>query len=48
VTEAARVGADTVELNLEVSDVASLFDDHIAGPATESVPKWVEGLLSDG
>ena len=48
VTEAARVGADTVELNLEVSDVASLFDDHIAGPATESVPKWVKGLLSDG
>lgn len=48
VAEAARAGARTVELNLEPSEVASLFDEEIGGPATESVPRWVEGLLSDG
>lgn len=45
VREAAHAGARTVELNLERSDVAGQFDEHILGPATESVPIWVEGLL---
>ena len=48
VSEAARAGAFTVELNLEPSDVASLFDEQIGGPATESVPDWVERMLSGG
>ncbi len=46
VTEAARAGARTVEINLEASDVAGLFDDRLTGPASESVPAWVETLLS--
>ena len=45
VAEAARAGAWTVEINLEPSDTATLFDDRIFGPATETVPKWVAGLL---
>jgi len=45
VAEAARHGAQTVELNLEPSDVASLFDEHIGGSATQSVPAWVAKLL---
>lgn len=48
VNEAARAGAFTVELNLEPSDVAPLFDEQIGGPATESVPAWVERMLSAG
>lgn len=46
VAEAKRLGAQTVEINLETSDVASQFDDHLIGPATETVPAWVEGLLA--
>ncbi|MDA8585925.1 NAD-dependent deacylase [Rhodobacteraceae bacterium] len=45
VAEASRCGARTVEINLEPSDVANLFDEHIGGPATESVPAWVSSLL---
>ena len=45
VSEAARAGAETVELNLESSDVSALFDRRISGPATETVPAWVEALL---
>lgn len=47
VAEAARAGAETVELNLEASEVASLFDDHISGPATETVPMWAARLLNE-
>jgi len=39
-------GAETVELNLEPSQVASAFTDQRYGPATETVPEWVEGLLA--
>lgn len=46
VSEAARHGAQTVEINLLASEVSSLFDDHILGPATQTVPLWVERLLS--
>ena len=45
VHEAAMSGARTVELNLEPSSGASSFDEVILGPATESVPRWVDRLL---
>lgn len=38
--------ARSTELNLEPSTGASLFDETIYGPATESVPRYVEGLLA--
>lgn len=41
---AREVGASTVELNLERSDRAGLFDDHRTGPAGEVVPAWVAEL----
>lgn len=43
-----RAGAQTLELNLEPSDGASLFHDCIHGPASEVVPSYVERLLADG
>lgn len=46
VAEARSAGAHTVELNLEPSQGASLFHEAIYGPATEVVPKYVDGLLS--
>lgn len=45
VAEARRQGVRTVELNLEPSEGARLFDEVHLGRATETVPKWVEGLL---
>jgi NAD-dependent deacetylase len=38
-------GADTVELNLEPSAVASRARNVILGLATEVVPRWVSTLL---
>jgi NAD-dependent deacetylase len=38
-------GANTVELNLEPSAVASRAGSVILGPATEAVPRWVSTLL---
>ena len=46
VQEAAVNGADTVELNLEPSEISRAFGMRHFGPATEIVPKWVEGLLT--
>jgi len=46
VHEASLSGAQTIELNLEPSTGASCFDQVILGPATETVPRWVEGLLA--
>lgn len=46
VSEARRAGARTVEINLEPSSVGSQFDEAILGPATRTVPAWVEGLLN--
>lgn len=46
VAEAQRMGALTVELNLEPSQGASLFDEAIHGRATEIVPAFVEKLLT--
>jgi len=45
VREARTAGAHTIELNLELSDGASLFAETIHGPASRIVPAWVDGLL---
>lgn len=45
VAEARHAGAESVEINLGQSDVATQFDRHLIGPATETVPAWVDGLL---
>ncbi len=42
VAEAALHGADTIEINLEASDVSGVFDRAILGPATQTVPAWVK------
>lgn len=42
---AAAAGADTLELNLERSDVATDFARAQQGPATEIVPEWVNSML---
>lgn len=47
VAEAKRRGIPTVEINLEPSDTTGLFDERILGPATETVPDWVERLLAE-
>lgn len=44
--QASMAGARTVELNLEPSEVASVFDEAVHGRATEIVPAYVELLLS--
>lgn len=47
VADATEARAQTVELNLEPSEGASLFQKKIYGPATEIVPDYVERLLTD-
>lgn len=44
--EARAAGARTVELNMEPSEGARLFDEGIYGPATETVPAFVARLLA--
>jgi len=46
VREARFGGAYTVELNLEPSQGATLFDRCIHGPATEVVPQFVDDILA--
>ena len=46
VAEAALAGADTLEINLEPSDVSGLFARKLIGPASTVVPAWVEDILS--
>jgi len=46
VAEARSVGARTVELNLEPSEGASMFDEAVHGKATVVVPAYVERLLA--
>ena len=46
VAGAARAGAATLEINLEPSESAEMFDDHRFGPASEVVPAWVDAVLS--
>ncbi|MEZ5777989.1 MAG: NAD-dependent deacylase [Paracoccaceae bacterium] len=45
---AARAGAHLIELNLEPSGNASLFDEVRHGPASDVVPHWVEAMLGGG
>ncbi len=46
VAAAKRGGVRTVELNLEPSESASLFDEAVHGPAGTIVPEYVEKLLA--
>ncbi len=46
VQEAYTAGAHTVEINLEPSAVVSDFAETRFGPATQTVPAWVEELLT--
>jgi NAD-dependent deacetylase len=48
VMEALRAGAETLEINLERSDVAGAFHGHRIGPASETVPAWVDEMLGTG
>ena len=45
VAEARAYGVPTFEINLEAADNAFLFDEARYGPASETVPIWVEELL---
>lgn len=45
VEEARRIGAHTVELNLQPSEGQSRFAERTYGPATEIVPAFVEKIL---
>ncbi len=44
VRRARMAGARTVEINLEPSLGATLFDDGVYGPATQTVPAFLDGL----
>ena len=46
VQEAALAGARTLELNLDASANAGLFDETRLGPASRIVPGWVDEILS--
>ena len=46
VSEARMRGIPTLEINLERTEASRLFDHHIVGPATESVPQFVDRALS--
>ncbi|MBX7248455.1 MAG: NAD-dependent deacylase [Caulobacteraceae bacterium] len=46
VAQARRRSIPTLEINLEPSNNARVFDRGIYGPATETVPAWVETLLA--
>ena len=48
VAEAQAIGKPTLELNLEPADNFSLFDEGRYGPASETVPGWVEEALAGG
>jgi NAD-dependent deacetylase len=45
VAEARRAGARTIEFNLERSAVGSQFREHRLGPATQTLPVWVNEIL---
>lgn len=44
----AQGQAHTVELNLDPSEGAGLFDETLYGPATEVVPRFVDRVLTEG
>ncbi|CUH78104.1 NAD-dependent deacylase [Tropicibacter naphthalenivorans] len=45
VQEALYAGAETVELNLNATDISRAFHQHHIGPASQIVPDWVATLL---
>lgn len=45
VAAARRAGLPTTEINLDPSDNAALFDERIYGPATSTVPAFVQAVL---
>ena len=45
---ARQFGAETLEINLEKSNVANVFDRGEYGLATERVPTWVDAVLKGG
>jgi NAD-dependent deacetylase len=46
VAAARSAGIRTLEINLEPSDNAALFDDGVYGKASETVPAWVAALTA--
>ena len=42
---AAEAGAKTIELNLERTSISDAFDEVRQGPATQTVPEWVDEML---
>ncbi|MEM7742532.1 MAG: NAD-dependent deacylase [Pseudomonadota bacterium] len=46
VGEARASGAECLEINLAASDTAGMFHRQILGPATETVPAWVDEVLA--
>lgn len=42
-----QFGIPTLELNMEPSDNAALFDQGLYGPATEVVTRWVQSVLTE-
>jgi NAD-dependent deacetylase len=45
VANARALGLPTCEINLEAADNAELFDEQRLGPASTTVPAWVEELV---
>ena len=45
VAEARSAGAHTIEFNLERSVVGNQFEDHRIGPASQTIPAWVDEVL---
>jgi NAD-dependent protein deacetylase/lipoamidase len=45
VAEARALGLRTCEINLEAADNAEMFDEQRYGPASATVPAWVDELL---
>jgi len=48
VADARAIGLSTCEINLEAADNADLFDQQRYGPASETVPAWVEEVMGAG
>lgn len=48
VQEARAAGADTLEINLERTEISPAFDRHLIGEASTTVPCWVDELLGAG
>ena len=47
VAEARALGIRTCEINLEAADNASLFDAQRYGPASTTVPAWVDEIVGE-